>query len=100
MKILKIILLVLALNYSGFSFAAVNGKWVNTGNSIYNLNLYSEIIPVCESDPTDGLGAYIWLRKYDVLNSITIDFVADEDCRDFYKGLVDFIDSSNSYWSW
>ena len=99
MKILKIILLVLALNYSGFSFAAVNGKWVNTGNSIYNLNLYSEIIPVCESDPTDGLGAYIWLDKYGDLEGTRINFVADEDCRGFYNDVVDFLDSSDSYWS-
>ena len=98
MKILKIILVVIALNFNSSVFAAVNGKWINTGGSVYNLNLYAQIIPVCYATIEGGAiqPPYIYLgNSWD-----TITFETDENCEDFYKSVVDFLDSSDSYWHW
>ena len=90
----KIIIAVAALNFGNSVFADVNGKWLNTGNDVINLNHVGHISHGCSAES----GSYIkFHRSIGNTKEVFRLGLRFSDCEGAYEDLVDFLDDDDSY---
>ena len=87
----KIIITIMALNFANSAIADVNGKWLNTGNTIINLNHVGHIDHLCFA------GIIKFHRSIAKSEEIFSLSVGTEDCENVYEDIEDFLNDDDSY---
>ena len=70
----------------------MNGKWVNTGNDVINLNHVGHISHLC-SKHNSFIKFHRSIGKTKEVYRLTV----GNDCEDIYENLVDFLNDDDSY---